>query len=46
MINSNDKQALINFLQNTEYKKSNDLNVSSEYREKFNGDRLFEKTET
>ena len=41
MINSNDKQGLTNLLQNFNYKKANDLLSATEYREKFDGERLY-----
>jgi hypothetical protein len=44
MINSNDKDALTKLLLTTEYKKKDDLLNASEYREQYNGDRLYDKS--
>ncbi len=42
MIDSNDKNALTKFLETTQYKKREDLLSSTEYREAFNAERLYE----
>jgi hypothetical protein len=42
MISSNDKEGLTKLLENTQYRAKKDLLSSTEYRERFNGERLFE----
>lgn len=41
MINSNDKQSLAKILSETQYKTKNDSLSTSEYRDLYNGDRLY-----
>lgn len=42
MISSNDKEGLAKLLENTQYRATKDLLSSTEYRERFNGERIFE----
>ena len=42
MISSSDKDAITKLLETTQYKSKSDLLASTEYREKFNGERLYE----
>ena len=41
MISSQDKEGIKKLLENTQYKKPNDVFNSSEYREMYNGEKLF-----
>jgi hypothetical protein len=42
MINGNDKKALVNILANTQY-KSKDLVYATEYRDMYDGDKLYNR---
>ncbi len=44
MISSNDQQALKLLLETTQYKKKNDVFNSSEYREMYDGAKLYTTT--
>lgn len=43
MIDSKDKKSLTEFLKNTEYKGKDEYLSTSEYRDHFNGERLYNK---
>jgi hypothetical protein len=44
MIDSNDKKSLTNFLDSIVYKKKDDFINTSEYRDNFDGERLYKSS--